>query len=144
MSIINTENPAIWYPYYGSWFIALVVEAILFTLCLTHGLSSSAFVYAQTAVQAYRILVLVLLSTVLFTKSSKDTETDEESASLLGHSNKEPSGTHTPIGKPAYGSVTVSAEIDADTESEDEDLRNGREKKEMIEKRLQAEGNWFT
>ena len=84
MSIKNTENPAIWYPCYGSWLIALVVEAILFTLCITNGLPRSPFVYAQTTLQACRMLILVLLSTVLLTQTFRSTNADEESASLLG------------------------------------------------------------
>lgn len=123
----------------------MVAEAIFFIFGIARALSPGAFVYAQTAIQACRMVVLVLLSTVLFTKCSKSTKADEESACLLRHDERDPSDTHTSSGKPDYGSVIVSAEIeDADTESDDEDLKKLAEKKEQRYKRLQAEGNWFT
>ena len=91
------------------------------------------------------MLILVLLLTVLLTESSKKIKVDEESASLLGHDKGESSDTHTSNGKSAYGSITVSAEVDgAESECDDEGLTEHEKKKAMLKKRLQAEGNWFT
>lgn len=144
-SLVNAKNLAVWYPFYGSWFIELVAEAILFTLVLTHGISPSGFAYIQVAVQACRMLILVLLSTVLFTKSSKMIDADEESASLLGQGKGESDVTQASIGKSAYGSITITSNGDgADLEYETERLEKDRKRKATLEKRLQAEKNWFT
>lgn len=91
------------------------------------------------------MLILVLLSTVLFTESSKRIGADEESASLLGHDNGESDGTQASSGKSCYGSITVTADGEgADLEYETEQQKKDRERKALLEKRLQAEGNWFT
>lgn len=145
MSLVNAKNPAVSYPHYGSWFIGLATEAALFTFVLTYGISPSAFAYIQVTVQACRILILILLSTVLFTKSSKSVRADEESASLLGHGKGESHDTQASSGKSAYGTITITSNGEAaDLEYEAEQRREDRERKELHEKRLQAKGNWFT
>ena len=91
------------------------------------------------------MLILVVLSTVFFTKSSKRIGADEESASLLGHDAGESDGTQASTGKSGYGSITITAdEEDAGLVYEAEQRKKDREKKALLEKRLQAEGNWFT
>lgn len=145
MSLANAKNPAVWYPHYGSWFIGLIAEAILFTFVLTNGISPSIFAYVQVTVKACRMLVLVLLSTVLFTKSSKSVGADEESASLLGHDKGKPDETQAPTGKSSYGSITITSNGEAaDLEYEAERREKDRKRRETLEKRLQAEKNWFT
>ena len=134
-----------WYPYSGSWFIGLVGEATLFALILSRGVPPSAFVHVQIAVQACRMLILVLLSTILFTGSCKRSHTDEESASLLRHGEIESDDKQDSIGKPGYGSITITPDGEgADLEYEAEQRKKDEKRKEMLEKRLQTEGNWFT
>ena len=134
-----------WYPYSGSWFIGLVGEAILFALILSHGVSPTAFVHVQVAVQACRMLILVLLSTALFTGSCKRSCTDEESASLLSSGEIDSDDKQDSIGKPGYGSITITPDGEgADLEYEAEQRKKEEKRKEMLEKRLQSEGNWFT
>ena len=145
MSLVNAKNPTVWYPQYGSWFIGLVAEATLFTFVLTYGISPSIFAYVQVTVKACRILILVLLSTVLFTKSSKAIGADEESASLLGHGKGESVETQASTGQSGYGSITIAPNGEAaDLEYEAERREKDRKRKELLEKRLQAEKNWFT
>lgn len=130
--------------------MGLVVEAILFICVLTYGISPSTYACIQVAVQACRMLVLVLLSTVLlstvlFTKSSKTIGADEESASLLGHDKGESDDTQALVGISSYGTITIAANGEAaDLEYEAEQRKKDQERKERLEKRLQAEGNWFT
>ena len=134
-----------WYPYSGSWFIGLVGEATLFALFLSCGISPSAFVHVQVAVQACRMLILVLLSASLFTRSCKRSHTDEESASLLRHGEIESDDKQDSTGKPGYGSITIMPDGEgADLEYEAERRKKDEERKEKLEKRLQTEGNWFT
>lgn len=91
------------------------------------------------------MLILVLLSTVWFTKSSKGIGADEESTSLLGHAKGESEVTQASIGKSAYGSITITSRGEgADLEYEAERREKDRKRKEMFEKRLQAEKNWIT
>ena len=145
MSLVNAKNPAVWYPHYGSWFIGLIAEAILFTFVLTYGISPSIFAYIQVTVKACRMLILVLLSTVLFSKSSKALGADEESASLLGPGKGKSYETQASTGKSGYGSITITANGEAaDLEYEAERREKDRKRREMLEKRLQAEKNWFT
>ncbi len=145
ISLVNAKNAVVWYPYYGSWFIGLVAEAIFFTSVFTYGIPPSIFAYVQAAVQGCRILVLVLLSTILFTKSSKSIGADEESASLLGHDKGQSDDTQTPLGTSNYGSITITPNGEgADLEYEAEQRKKDEERRERLEKRLQGEGNWFT
>ncbi|KAM0796010.1 hypothetical protein BDR22DRAFT_812779 [Usnea florida] len=145
LCLLGAKDLAVWYPYSGSWFIGLVGEAILFALILSHGVSPSAFVHVQVAVQACRMLILVLLSTSLFTGSCKRSCTDEESASLLRSGEIDSDDKQDSIGKPGYGSITITPDGEgADLEYEAEQRKKEEKRKEMLEKRLQSEGNWFT
>lgn len=144
MSLANAKNSTVWYPHYGSWFIGLIAEAILFTFVLTNGISPSIFVYIQVTVKACRMLSIILLSTVLFTKSSKSIGADEESASLLGHGEANSDETQAPIGTSAYGSITITSNGEAaDLEYEAERREKDRKRREILEKRLQNEKSWF-
>ena len=142
---MKAKNPVVWYPYYGSWLIGLVAEAIFFTSVLTCGISPDAFTYVQVTVQACRMLVLVLLSTVLFAKPSKRIGADEESASLLGHGKGESDDTQASNAKSKYGSITITPSGEAvDLEYEAQQQKEDQERKDLHEKRIQAQGNWFT
>ena len=89
------------------------------------------------------MLALVLLSTVLFTTSSKGIGADEESASLLKHGKGESVDTKASVGKSSYGSITITADGQgADLEYEAEQRKKDQERMEGLEKRLEAEGSW--
>ena len=91
------------------------------------------------------MLILVVLCTVLFTRSSKRNGADEESASLLGHGKGESDDTTASNGKSSYGSITITANGEgADLEYEARARKKRQERRKLLEKRLQAEGNWFT
>ena len=89
------------------------------------------------------MLALVLLSTVLFTTSSKGIGADEESASLLKHGKGESNDTKASVGKSSYGSITITADGQgADLEYEAEQRKKDQERMKGLEKRLEAEGSW--
>ena len=91
------------------------------------------------------MLILVLLSTVLFTKSSKRTSADEEAASLLEPNNCGSNDTKASIGKTSYGSITITSNGEAaDLEYEAKQRKKDKERSKMLEKRLEAGGNWLT
>ena len=135
----------VWYTFCGSWFIGLVAETILFIFALTYGIPPNVFGYTHVIIQVCRMLILVLLSTVLFYIPSKSSRADEESASLLGQDKSGSNDAKASTGKSGYGSITVTADGEAaDLEYEAEERRKTQERMEAMEKRLQAEGNWFT
>ena len=91
------------------------------------------------------MLILVLLSTVLFTQSWKKIGADEEAASLLGPSEGESNDTKASTGKTSYGSITITTNGEAaDLEYEAEQRKKDQERRKILEKRLEAGGNWFT
>ena len=90
------------------------------------------------------MLIFVLLSTVLFTTSSKGIGADEESASLLKHGKGESDDTKASVGKSSYGSITITADGQgADLEYEAEQQKKDQERMKGLEKRLEAEGSWI-
>ena len=89
------------------------------------------------------MLILALLSTVLFTTSSKGINDDEESSSLLRHGKGESNDTKASVGKSSYGSITITADGQgADLEYEAEQRKKDQEQMKGLEKRLEAEGSW--
>ena len=91
------------------------------------------------------MLILVLFSTILVAKSSRRIDADEESAPLLGHGNAEPDVVQASGAKLGYGSITITPDGEgADLEWEAEQQKKDQENKARLEKRVQAEGNWFT
>ena len=90
------------------------------------------------------MLTLVLLSTALFTRRSKVHSTDEESASLLTPSKRQADDKKTSVGKSSYGSITITSHGEgADLEWEAEQRKKEHERMKVLEKRLEAEGNWY-
>ena len=90
------------------------------------------------------MLTLVLLSTVIFTISSKGIGADEESASLLKHGKEESDDTKASVVESSYGSITITADGQgADLEYEAESRKKDQERMEALGKRVEDEGNWF-
>ena len=91
------------------------------------------------------MFILLLLSTALFTRPSKFSSTDEESASLLAHGERQADDKKASVGKSSYGSITITSHGEgADLEYEAEQRKKDQEQIKVLEKRLEAEGNWFT
>lgn len=89
-------------------------------------------------------IVVLALSTVWFTGFSKKNSADEESAALLEHETGGNNDTKASLGKSSYGSITMLNGQAADLEYEAEQLKKEQDRIKVVEKRLQAEGNWFT
>lgn len=131
-----------WYPYYGSWFLALVLEIGLFSLSLATCRLSGPFDYTLLIIQISRLLALSLLVACVFGTFSKVTPhtPSEEGAPLLSQMDR-----LVDIPNTAYGSAAHRTSSDgADLEYEAEELKKEEEQKRDIEKRLKANGNWFT
>ena len=153
-SLAKTEHP-VWYPYYGSWLLAVTCEITLAALyfVLHDGFLSGLPSVAHSGLFALRAFLLVLLITVYFFRRDRETRAhppDEERQSLLDSNGQPPessgNGSATPRQNQTqdYGSTQGS---DAATKKRSNELpyeRREREGRERLEKRLQEEGNWFT
>ena len=137
---LDSENP-VWYPHYGAWLITLIAEVNFLILGLSYGSTTTAFVHAQTAIQASRILTLALLPTITFTRFAFRTNTDPESSPLLDQSRTSPIAGQDPKDTPPYGSIFKSSGS-TDDEDEDDFLVKKEQKKKKVQERLLANGNW--
>ena len=137
-SLANVENP-VWYPYYGSWMIAFVAEALLLAFGLAHGFTATPFAYVRMTVQIVRSIILVILPVLLFSKSSKGTPSkDEESAALLGQSTE----TQLSNGVAHYGSIAANPS-EVNLEYEAKKRKKDQEEQRKLAEKLQESGNWF-
>lgn len=137
------ESCRVWYPFYSSWLVCLLAEAILFVLGLTQGDSSNGLCYLYMAVHACRILALVFLPTILCIMISSWNVKDEESASLLGH-DKTPN-TAKSAAQSTYGAIAAASDDLEDSTSGDEDFHKKNDKRKIeLQERLRTKDNWFT
>ena len=134
----------VWYPHCGAWLITLTAETTLLLLHLSYDSRTTTFSHAQTTIQASRILILALLSTIRLTRFSSQTTTDPESSPLLKQSKVSPSAGQCSKASPTYGSISNSSHY-TDDEDDDEDDRSIKktEKEKKARDRLLANGNWF-
>lgn len=155
-SLAQTEHP-VWYPFYGTWLLALACEITLAVLYFSRngkplsGLPSMAHFGLCTL----RSSLLLLLAVTYFSRRDGTTRaqsSDEECQSLLDSNgsaqqpelNGNGSTTAQQNQGQGYGSTQGS---DAATKKRPNELpyeRRQREGREKLEKRLQEEGNWFT
>ncbi|KAH7310442.1 heavy metal tolerance protein [Stachybotrys elegans] len=148
--LIDTDRP-VWYPFRGSWILALAFETIIFAAAGASMLSG----YRSTLDLVNIILMgmrFVALSALLvwpylncFAYRNSPTK-DEERQSLLAKDqlNQRSSGTDQPAdcNESGYGSTLR----DGDSEAEEGEYsweRRDREARETMDKRLKEGGNWF-
>ena len=148
------------YPYYGTWYLGFLAEVAL-VVChfTTYGIvkPGSFLGYITIVVRILRICTLVALPAIYFglrnDKKMYDNG-DAETQALLG---TKPAAKRTSSEETAasngngYGTTTQDSSntgdnvSDAESEdSEDSWLAEQRKAEEMIRKRLQRDGNWFT
>jgi hypothetical protein len=138
MSLADSKHP-VWYPYYGSWLLALILEIVLFSLSSTICRPLNHFGYTLLGIQISRLLAFILLAAL-----HGGTPVSEEHTPLLiniGQLNG-----HVGLSNATYGSTAVekSSSDGADLEFEAEDRKKEEEQLQDIEKRLTANENWFT
>ena len=95
-------------------------------------------------VQASRLLILIVLPILLFTKSAnRGSTSDEESAALLGQVKASINNVDSSNRVSRYGSIAVSpTEADSDDE-EAQDRKKEEEEQRRLDQRLQDSGNWI-
>lgn len=120
--LLCSENHA-WYPYYGSWILALVLELIVFSLYLAVYEPSQVLQILQLSNHALRIFLIFILLAVLWGSRDRGRSklgADEETAPLLECQQE-------------------TSEIRQETREE----QKARQNYERVQKRLKDAGNWF-
>lgn len=145
--LLDSKHP-VWYPYYGSWLLALILEIGLFTLSLAICWPSSPFEYTLLIIQISRLKALNLLAAYLFASFSKaaledHTSSDEKAPFLL---QKDQPAEPGDLSNSVYGSAATEtfSSDGVDLEYEAEDVKKEEERKRDVQIRLKANGNWFT
>lgn len=128
----------VWYSYYESWLLALILEIILFSLFLTICRSSNFFDYTLLDIQISRLLNLILLAAL-----QNEISISEEHTSLL--INIDQSNEHVDLCNTTYESTTIekSSSDDVDLKFEAENWKKEKKRLKDIKKRLKTNENWF-
>ncbi|KAK6843204.1 vacuolar ABC heavy metal transporter [Apiospora arundinis] len=150
----------VWYPFYGSWLIALAVEPIIATFSILSSIQkpdqSTVYLWVNVAIAAARYLVLALTVIIYFVWRARPEQTSEgdESDPLLpktssrsgegNHSGDSGYGTNSEGNTDATNTQTTNTETtNSPSDGESPWERQEREAREKVEKRLKSEGSWF-
>jgi hypothetical protein len=140
----------VWYPFRGSWFLALCFELSIAVLTAFHlkGMVLSGFDVLHVASFSLRLVSLsALVSWTCFGLWSRvPLVLDEERQALLSKHTGDQSETQRNTGEPGnssnYGSTAQRAGASG-SNAEHPWQKRRREGLENLEKRLEEEGNWF-
>lgn len=150
ISQLNNAENSVWYPFSGSWALAIAFEVAIFVLQV----SDSSFKphpddvvqIALVAIRCLGMLSLVAWRIPFSWSSNTPAKPDVERQSLLPKPSTtrhgSPNGQSQHSEESGYGS-TLQAEESSDETPEYSWERRQREAKEAMEKRLQEGGNWF-
>ncbi|KAI1774993.1 hypothetical protein F4818DRAFT_448631 [Hypoxylon cercidicola] len=159
---LANHTGTIWYPFYGSWLIALALEpvnaALLFIaardLVPTDPIpydNLSLFLQLDASVVILRCVIAIaaVLAYFLWRESVTDVDDDEERAPLIPKPNPRPNGDTS--GDSGYGTNSDATNTEAtntETANSPQDPespweRQERISREKIEKRLKNEGSWI-
>ena len=140
-----------WWSFYSSWIYYLAVEITLLGLYLRYIQPSHVLEGAQIGCQVVRITLLILLLVQVFILGSIQdwrARNDEESASLLGHTQGDSEATLISKQNVDYGTIEVGDNVDGDstsdpdTDEEAKELKKEQEKLKRIQDRMRKSGNW--
>jgi len=152
-SLAATACP-VWYPFYGSWLIAMVMEPTVFVLEILarrnqeHSQASSSISVA-IAVVRYVVLLAIVLTFFLLHGNATEVATDAERTLLLPKPDRNSEGESS--ADSGYGTNTETSSTEA-TNTETSNSPSGPESpwerqdrlaREQMEKRLKSEGSWF-
>lgn len=145
----------IWYPYYGNWITAIIVEITLLVGPSVLRRPVDAFDFISISLQSLRVCNFILLPCVYVAACNREEtyeNNDAERQSLLRNElAPKPSGSEE-SGQSAneYGATTNSSDNGSKKKTEEEEAsedsvwKKQREAEEKIAKRLKADGNWWT
>ncbi|KAI9724419.1 MAG: hypothetical protein M1812_000487 [Candelaria pacifica] len=131
LALADTEKP-VWYPYYGSWLITLIMELTLLVLHSVARPQQTTYEIIHIVIQGLRICLLVLLPCSLFgpnlIRSNQSSGNDEESQALLPASSEDREN----VKASGYGTADSKGKPDAK-----------EEKRKRLQERLEKDGNWW-
>lgn len=154
LSLVDAEFP-VWYPYYGNWIAAIIVEI---ALLVGHSLLRrpvDSFDFISISLQSLRLCNFILLPCVYVAagnrKETYETGDAERQSLLRNEFTPKPSasGESGPTAN-EYGATIDSSndgskkKTDEEEANEDSVWKRHREAEEKIAKRLKADGNWWT
>ncbi|KAI1383067.1 uncharacterized protein F4822DRAFT_440762 [Hypoxylon trugodes] len=160
---LRNDSDTVWYPFYGSWLIAVALEPVNASLLFIVASNPTAtipinydnwplFVRIDASFAVVRCVAALsaILAYFLWRESGIDGDEDEERAPLIPKPNQRSNGADT-SGDSGYGTNTEGTNTDAtntETANSPSDLespweRQQRISREKIEKRLKNEGNWI-
>ncbi|KAH7403640.1 hypothetical protein BKA64DRAFT_574026, partial [Cadophora sp. MPI-SDFR-AT-0126] len=152
LALTDSKFP-VWYPYYGTWFIGLVVELFLLVVPNVFEPPKKPFDFMVLVIQILRIGIFMILPSLYFGLRNDDKlyeDSDVERQSLLKKNlGKKPSSEASTLNGNGYGTNTENSQ-DSDTAdnasdtSEDSFIARQRKAQAKIDKRLDQDGNWFT
>ncbi|KAH8676063.1 hypothetical protein BX600DRAFT_194705 [Xylariales sp. PMI_506] len=157
-STLGDASNVVWYPFYGSWFIAIVLEPVIAVLSIlgwTHSLHSGQprqriFFWIDIVFIGARYIVLIAAVLVYFLGRPRleSDEVDDETSPLIpkhsqraGNEDGSDSGYGTNSESNTQANNTETTNSPSDPESPWE--RRQRLAKEQMEKRLKSEGSWI-
>ncbi|KAI1440865.1 hypothetical protein F5Y02DRAFT_324561 [Annulohypoxylon stygium] len=161
---LGFDSGVVWYPFYGSWIIAFLLEpinaALLFIVAQNPITTtpatidnSSLFLHIDASIAIVRCVLIssAILAYFTWRESETDIDEDEERAPLIPKPDQRANGTDNSADS-GYGTNsdatnteatnTETANSPSDVESPWE--RQQRISREKIEKRLKNEGNWIS
>jgi hypothetical protein len=149
LSRLYDSPQPLWYPYVGSWAMALPFEVVdgASTWLSSSRTASVEFLLVNVILVLLRCVLLAVLLGLFCFRCIRRTSLilDEEEQSLL--SNTKPPGNNESVsqrqnGYSSYGSTSNSGD-DSDDRPETSWDRRRRKAREAMEKRLEAGGNWL-
>jgi hypothetical protein len=145
----------VWYPYYATWFLAVVVETTLLVVTNIFDHPESVYDFLFIGIQTLRIVLFIILISLYFGLRNDKKEydnADAERQSLLRKKLAPKPGSSESANGNEYGATTTTTENvgDANTAdnasdtSEDSWVAERRRGLEKVAERLKQDGNWFT
>ncbi|KAF8865575.1 hypothetical protein BDZ45DRAFT_786840 [Acephala macrosclerotiorum] len=150
LALTDSKFP-VWYPYYVTWFMGIVVELILLVVPNVFHPPNSSFDFIIIILQCFRACFFIILPSLYFGLRNDQKEYDNADAERQSLLRKKLAGkSPSEDSSKRYGGTTDANSQESDTAeasdagSEDSWIARQREAEEKIKKRLQQDGNWFT
>lgn len=147
-SLLDSAYP-VWYPYYGSWLVALVVEIVLITLSVVDSMPTTTIDSVDLGLAAARVGLLISLLLFLFGRritAGRYNQGDEENQPLLAPSHVQGSSEDSGVtqGSTQYGSISTDGSGAGKPDWETRAKERERKARQRVEDRLRDDGNWWT
>lgn len=141
---LTDSEHLIWYPFYGSWILALLFEVAIAALMVAESVREPLFGYDNIdtvliGLRCASVVVLVAGSCLWLLVRDTKSVPDEERQTLLPKTPVGANGQNGITGEPGYGTTDQSDENTPEYSWE----RREREARESMKKRLEEGGNWF-